>query len=165
MTIITGNFQEENQQWKFDADDIKEFVRNEDLTDAQLQEIADILAANVEIPSVNAEGCVEIDRSNFNDSFRDMEEDMQVQYFDIKRALPPNSFILTVDPLRLQEFKQRVEQADDQYEITNPLGLLQSFLQSDVHNMLTEYAEQVMTGNSLEDVVPEEEIDLYAKKK
>jgi len=50
------------------------------LTNTQLQEIADVLAANVEEPEPDEDGCVEICRRNFNDCFGDMMEDLEESY-------------------------------------------------------------------------------------
>ena len=42
-----------------------------------VQEVADILAANVEIPEVETDGTVDIVETNFNDSFHDMVADLR----------------------------------------------------------------------------------------
>lgn len=45
--------------------------------DYSLQEIADILASNVEVPTVEADGTVDVSNpSNFNDSYDDMVADL-----------------------------------------------------------------------------------------
>lgn len=51
---------------------------NDDLTnDASAEEVANVLAANLEDPVIREDGTIEITRSNFNDSFHDMIEDLQ----------------------------------------------------------------------------------------
>ena len=46
-------------------------------THKEVQRIADILAANVEEPTEDEDGCVEIDDTNFNDCFYDMIDDIK----------------------------------------------------------------------------------------
>lgn len=78
MALILGTLAAEG--YRFDEDEIRKFAANENLSGGQLQEIADILAANVELPRVNSEGYVELVSENFNDSFRDMEYELQYDY-------------------------------------------------------------------------------------
>lgn len=74
--IVTVEF--EGQLVSFYAQDIRQFLSNFDLSDEELLLIAEVLAANVECKVVNS--CIKIERSNFNDGFYDMEDDLRNQY-------------------------------------------------------------------------------------
>ena len=71
---VTGTYA--GQKYKFRINEIKRFICDRNASPERLQEVADILAANTEVPEIEEDGTVEIDRRNFNDSFRDMEADL-----------------------------------------------------------------------------------------
>lgn len=78
--LIMGTNDE--QTIMFDRDDIRAFVLNDTLNAEQMQDIANILAYNVDEPKENEYGYVEITRENFNDSFHDMEADLANTFKD-----------------------------------------------------------------------------------
>lgn len=66
-----------NATYSFDQDDILNTINlREDLVD-NLNEVATILASNVEVPTIEDDGTVRIVASNFNDSYEDMIADLQ----------------------------------------------------------------------------------------
>ena len=78
MATVIGTV---STSYEFDSNEIKRFVRNRAITDEQVQEIANILAANVDTAcDFNVDGTVAIVPENFNDAFFDMEEDMEETY-------------------------------------------------------------------------------------
>ena len=78
MATVIGTV---STSYKFDSNEIKRFVHNRAITDEQVQEIANVLAANVDIAcDSNVDGTVAIVPENFNDAFFDMEEDMEETY-------------------------------------------------------------------------------------
>jgi hypothetical protein len=76
--LVTGTHN--NVPYLFDSDDICDFVSKNDLTEGQMKEIADILAANLELPDVSDAGVVAIEEGNFNDSFFDMQDELTERY-------------------------------------------------------------------------------------
>ena len=78
MATVIGTI---STSYEFDSNEIKHFVHNRAITDDQVQEIANILAANVEIAcEFNEDGTVSIVPEDFNDAFEDMEEDLTESY-------------------------------------------------------------------------------------
>lgn len=78
MATVIGTV---STSYEFNSNEIKRFVRNRAITDDQVQEIANVLAANVEIAcEFNDDGTVAIVPENFNDAFEDMEEDLTESY-------------------------------------------------------------------------------------
>ena len=78
MATVIGTVSE---SYEFDSKEIKRFVCNSAITDAQVQEIANVLAANVEIAcDFNDDSTVAIVPENFNDAFFDMGEDLIETY-------------------------------------------------------------------------------------
>jgi hypothetical protein len=66
----------EDEEYMFDKDELlSEFGSKR--TDQELTDIAYILAANLESPDMDMDGCIEIDEINFNDCFEDMMEDIR----------------------------------------------------------------------------------------
>lgn len=70
----------------FNIDDIMDTFGSH-LTPVQIEEIAAVLAANVEVPrKVSPNGDVVICRENFNDSYSDMIEDLNDKYNDFEES-------------------------------------------------------------------------------
>lgn len=74
MAVVIGTH--EGQSYSFNVNEVKRFICDRHASPERLQEVADILAANTEVPEIEEDGTVEIDRRNFNDCFRDMEADL-----------------------------------------------------------------------------------------
>lgn len=67
MATVIGTI---STSYKFDSNEIKRFVHHRAITDEQVQEIANVLAANVDDACVfNDDGTVAIVPENFNDAF------------------------------------------------------------------------------------------------
>jgi len=64
----------------FDEKDVKEFVGNNDLTYDQMEEIATILALNLEGVGNGPDDVTPISSELFNDAFCDMQEDLIEHY-------------------------------------------------------------------------------------
>ena len=82
MDTFIGTY--EGQQFRFDADEMREEFGTK-RTDEELQEIADILAANTECPELDEEdeGYLVICPENFNDGFEDMMADIRDMFFQV----------------------------------------------------------------------------------
>ena len=77
--IVTAEF--EGTAYRFDVDELcSEFFGGIRVPDEVLQEHADILAANTEIPGYDGDDVVSLDRENFNDSYGDMMADLREDF-------------------------------------------------------------------------------------
>ena len=77
--IVTAEF--EDVTYRFDVEELcNEFFGGTRVPDGALQEYADTLAANTEMPGYDGDDVVTLDRENFNDSFHDMMADLREDY-------------------------------------------------------------------------------------
>ena len=77
--IVTAEF--EGTTYRFDVYELcSEFFGGIRVPDEVLQEHADILAANTEIPGYDGDDVVSLYRKNFNDSYGDMMADLREDF-------------------------------------------------------------------------------------